>query len=123
MQVFLSVLLAMFVAMSSGLAQDSGTTCLIYGPPYQLASDTAVWTMSIGSGQSCIRGLRSSFVTLDSTKLVVPPRSGQVKLEGLGFVYRSNPDFRGEDSFTISVSGKLNKINGSSMIRVVVSVR
>jgi hypothetical protein len=123
MQLFRGVFLAMFVATTSGFAQDPATSCMIQGPPYQLASDTVVWSMTVGSGQSCIRGLRGTYNTLDSTRLIVPPEFGQVKLEGPGFQYRINSDFRGEDSFAILVSGKLNKINGSSTIRIVVSVR
>jgi hypothetical protein len=117
------VFLAMFVATTSGFAQDPATTCMLYGPPYQLASDTVVWSMTVGSGQSCIRGLRISWVTLDSAKVVTPPQFGQVKIEGWGFVYKIGNDFKGEDSFAILVSGRLNKINGSSTIQIVVSVR
>jgi hypothetical protein len=115
--------LAMFSDMNSGFSQESVTTCFLYGPSYQLSSDTVVWVMTVGSGQSCVRGLRSSYTTLDSTKLITPPQNGQVKLEGPGFVYKAGAGFQGEDSFVIFVSGKLNKINGSSTIRIVVSVR
>ena len=116
---FQSVLLALFATISSGFAQG----CFVYGPPYQLQSDTVVWSMTIGSGQSCTRGLRSVHTTLENIALVVLPRSGQVKLEGPGFMYKGDLDFRGEDSFSFLVSGKLNRIGGSSTIRVVVSVR
>src|SRR5213078_66215 len=98
MRIFLTAILALFATLSSGFAQDSRTGCALYGPSYQLSSDTVQWTMTIGSGQSCIRGLKSAFVTLDSVKLVSPPQSGQVKLEGPGFVYKGNSDFRGQDT-------------------------
>src|ERR1700730_4453553 len=123
MRVFLGVFLAVFVVIGSGSSQDSATQCQLFGPSYQLASDTVVWQMTLGSGQSCVRGLRTWNATLESTKLTVPPQFGQVKLEGPGFLYRAEGRFQGEDSFVISVSGKLNKINGSSAIRIVVSVR
>jgi len=79
--------------------------------------------MTIGSGQSCVRGIRSAFVTLDDVQLISAPQSGQVVLEGPGFIYKGGADFRGEDSFAISVSGKLNRISGSSTIRVKVLVK
>src|ERR1700674_5442001 len=124
MRLFPGVFLGMLVTLNLGYAQDSvSSSCIIYGPPYQLASDAVTWSMTVGSGHSCVRGLRSQYVTLDNTKLIVPPQSGQVKLDGPGFVYKSNTEFRGEDFFVISVTGKLNKINGSSTIRIVVSVR
>jgi hypothetical protein len=119
---FLWVFWALLPAATPGFAQ-SGTSCALTGPTYQLASDIVVWSMTVGSGQSCIRGIRSAYVTLDDIKLVTPPQSGQVVLEGPGFVYKGSSDFRGEDSFAISVSGTLNRIPGNSTIRVEVYVR
>jgi hypothetical protein len=92
------------------------------GSQYQLKSDTVDWTMQTGSGQTCIRGLRHSRVTVDTVKLISPPQSGQVKLLGTGFSYTAKSDFEGQDSFTIQVSGMLNRIRGSSDIRIIVSV-
>jgi hypothetical protein len=113
----------MLFAIGSGFAQDFANSCSIYGRSYQLESDTVVWSMTIGSGQSCTRGVRTNQATLDSIKLIAPPQSGQVKLEGPGFVYKANSDFRGDDSFAILVSGKRNRISGTSTIRFAVSVR
>ncbi len=120
---FLWVFWAVLPAVTPGFAQESGMSCALTGPTYQLASDTVVWSMMIGSGQSCVRGIRSAFVTLDDVKLIAPPQSGQVILQGPGFIYKGGSDFRGEDSFAISVSGKLNRIPGNSTIHVEVSVR
>jgi hypothetical protein len=92
------------------------------GSQYQLKSDTVDWTMQTSSGQSCIRGLRHARVTIETAKLISPPQSGQVKLLGPGFSYTAKSDFEGQDSFTIQVSGMLNRIRGSSDIRIIVSV-
>jgi hypothetical protein len=78
--------------------------------------------MQIGSGQSCIRGLRDRGVTIETAKLISLPQSGQVKLLGPGFSYTAKSDFQGEDSFAIQVSGMLNRIPGTSDIRIIVSV-
>jgi hypothetical protein len=121
--VLLSSVFAALVVSAPSSAQDGVTACLLSGPSYQLASDTVVWQMSVGSGHSCIRGLRSWLAVIDSTKLITPPQTGQVKLEGAGFLYKASAEFQGEDSFVVLVSGKLNKINGSSTIRIVVLVR
>ena len=100
-----------------------GDPCVLtVGSLYQLKSDTVDWTMQTNSGQSCIRGLRHKRVTIDSAKLISPPQSGQVKLLGPGFSYTAKSDFEGQDSFTIQVSGMLNRIRGSSDIRIIVSV-
>jgi hypothetical protein len=92
------------------------------GSQYQLKSDTVDWTMQISSGQSCVRGLRHKRVTIDTAKLVSPPKSGQLRLLGSGFSYTAKSGFQGQDSFTIQVSGMLNGIRGSSDIRITVSV-
>jgi hypothetical protein len=123
MRIVLSVLLALNVSMTSAFAQDGVRTCLVFGPPYQLASDTVEWRMVVGRGQGCVRGVRTAFITIDSVSLTAPPQAGHVKLEGPGFLYQADSEFRGEDSFTMVVSGKLSNIPGSSTIRVVISVR
>src|SRR6516162_5506410 len=100
-----------------------GDPCVLtVGSLYQLKSDAVDWTMQTSSGQSCIRGLRHKRVTIDTAKLISPPQSGQVKLLGPGFSYTAKSDFEGQDSFTIQVSGMLNRVRGSSDIRIIVSV-
>jgi len=99
-----------------------GGCALTREPPYQLKSDTVDWTMQIGSGQSCVRGLSHGRVTIHTAKLISTPQSGQVKLLGSGFSYTAKSGFQGQDSFTIQVSGMLNGIHGSSDIRIIASV-
>ena len=123
MQAFLSAFLLIALTIRLAFAQDPSTSCLLYGPSYQLASDTVEWSMTIASGQSCVRGLRTAFVVLDGVKLVAPPQSGQVTLEGPAFVYKGDSNFRGDDSFSVLVSGRLNRLSGSSTIKINVSVK
>jgi hypothetical protein len=78
--------------------------------------------MKIGSGQSCIRGLRYHNVMIESLDLVSLPRTGQVTIEGPGFTYTAKSDYEGEDSFTIALSGTINRVKGSSTIHLIVSV-
>ena len=105
------------------IAQDPGTACLLEGPSYRLASDTVAWSMTIGVGRRCIRGLRSAFATIQDVKLLAPPKTGEVTLAGPAFIYVGKADFRGEDSFTLGVKGSLDRIPGSSTINVQVNVR
>ena len=92
------------------------------GPRYTLSSDEVIWSMTIGSGQSCTRGFRFNTVIIEDLQLISAPQNGQVTLHGPGFSYKANPDFHGEDSFTVTVLGSQRKLRGMSMIRVVISV-
>ena len=63
--------------------------------PYSLTSDIIEWRLTIGAGQSCVRGLRYAAVTIDDIQLVTAPQSGQVTFEGTAFLYQAAPDFWG----------------------------
>jgi len=97
-------------------------TCVIDGPRYKLLGDTVDWSMKIASGRSCVRGLRFNNVAMESMKVVSPPRSGKVALQGPGFTYAAKPDFSGQDSFSLAVFGAINRIPGNSTINVAVLV-
>src|SRR5262249_11546325 len=99
-----------------------GACVLTREPPYQLKSDTVDWPMQVSSGQTCIIGLRHRRVTIETTKLISPPQSGQVKLLGPGFSYTPKTDFQGDDTFTVQVSGTADRVRGSSEIKIIVSV-
>ena len=98
------------------------TECVINGPRYRLISDVVNWSIKIGSGQNCIRGLRFNDVAFESLKLVSPPQRGQVALRGPSFIYSAKPEYEGDDSFTFEVSGTINKSKGSSIIHITVSI-
>lgn len=123
MRRFPMMFLFFFASIGAVFAQEPATACMLSGPTYWLNSDSVNWGMSLASGQSCLRGLRANVATLDEIKLVSPPQSGRVTIEGPAFLYRGDPNFVGEDSFTLTVSGKINKIKGTSTIRVVVWVK
>jgi hypothetical protein len=119
---FGQALFAVVVIFLSLHAPASAVECTVNGPRYQLALDTVSWSMKISSGQKCIRGLRFSNVVIDALKLVSPPRTGQVTIQGPSFTYSAKPEYSGEDTFTISVSGSINRLMGTSNIRVSVFV-
>jgi len=96
--------------------------CFTNGPRYKLESDTVEWHMEIRSSDSCVRGVRFSYVWNAAVRLISPPQSGQVTLIGPGFSYTAKSDFRGEDSFVVGVSGFKNKASGYSTIRLIVTV-
>jgi hypothetical protein len=97
--------------------------CVPAGPHAQLESETVDWTIVITSGQSCLRGLRSHAMTLESVVVSAPAKFGEATVEGYGFSYKAPRDFKGEDSFSVTMSGTNRGIRGNSIIRVQVSVR
>jgi hypothetical protein len=115
----LSVLL---VILSAEARAAPPSACVVNSPHYLLMSDNVDWSIKTRSGQTCVRGLRFGGVVIETVKLLSRPQSGDVKLLGPGFSYTAKPDFQGDDSFTVVVSGTINKVRGISTIRVVVSV-
>ena len=117
--VFFVVLIAV---LSLSTPAVCATECVVSGPRYRLISDAVNWSMKIGSGQSCIRGLQFNNVVFESLKLVSPPKNGQIALRGPSFIYSAKPEYEGEDFFTLEVSGTINKSRGRSTIHFIVSV-
>ena len=90
--------------------------------PFQLSSDTVEWTMKIASGRTCTQGLRLGSINITSVKLIAPPQSGKVDIQGPSFSYAAKADFQGQDEFTIQVSGTMVRIAGVSDVKVTVFV-
>jgi hypothetical protein len=99
-----------------------GQACLIDGPRYNLTGDTVDWSMQIGPGRTCIRGVRFNNVVIESLEIASRPQGGALTLSGPGFTYTAKPDFSGQDSFSLKVTGAVNQIRGSSTINVAVLV-
>jgi len=91
-------------------------------PPFQLSSDAVEWTMQIASGTTCTRGLKLGSTNIKDVKLIAPPQSGKVDIQGPSFSYTAKADFQGQDEFTVQVSGTVVRIAGASDVKVTVSV-
>ena len=100
----------------------SAQTCAIDAPPYNLLGDSVGWSMEVASGRSCVGGVRIANVVFESIEVISPPRVGQITLQGPGFNYTAKADFEGQDSFTLVISGSINKRQGSSTIHVAVVI-
>jgi Bacterial Ig domain len=61
-------------------------------------------------------------MNISEVKLIAPPQSGQVAIQGPSFSYTAKPDFQGEDEFTLRVSGTNVRMRGVSDVKVTVSV-
>jgi hypothetical protein len=111
------------VILLFGCRAASAERCVILsGPRYNLVADAISWSMRIASGHHCVRGVRFANVEFESVTLISSPQSGQVVLQGWGFTYTAQADFRGEDSFALEVSGRIKKVRGTSTIQILVSV-
>ena len=113
---------ALLVCLLGDVAGASAQSCVIQAPRYSLKADTVDWAIKVASGRSCIHGMRFGNVQIEGVKLVSPPQSGQVTVEGPGFRYTSKTKYTRSDSFSLSVVGRVNNVRGSSTIRVTVSV-
>ena len=111
------------LALAVSTYKASAQTCVTQAPRYALTSDTVDWSITVGSGQGCVRGLRWGNVVLERVTLAIPPKSGNVQLVGPGFRYTANTGFHGEDSFSVEVRGFAGKVRGASTIRIAVSVK
>ena len=120
-------IVALFAALAAVSAmrshEASAQSCVIENPHYLLTSDSVDWSIQVASGKSCVRGFRIGNVLLERVSLIVPPKFGDVELVGPGFRYTAKPGFHGEDSFSVEVLGRTNKVRGTSTIRVAVSVK
>jgi len=97
--------------------------CVPGGPPAKLDSDTLNWSIIIPSGKTCLRGLRSGTMILESVAISAPAKFGEAMVQGYGFSYVAPRDYKGEDSFSVTVVGTNRGIHGNSIISVHVSVQ
>jgi photosystem II stability/assembly factor-like uncharacterized protein len=126
---YFSIAFAFIGIFMSTEPRAAADPCTIAGPRYRLASDTVEWSMRVEGGQNCTRDFRlnkmlsssPSGVEIENVKIVSSPQAGQLIIKDTGFAYAAKPDFQGWDSFTVMVSGAINRVPGSSTIRISVS--
>src|SRR4051812_4359935 len=82
--------------LGASAAHAGGCVIAASGPPARLlAAETIDWTFVIASGQSCVRGLRSGAMLIESVSLVAPAKIGAAAVAGYGFTYRAPADYKG----------------------------
>jgi hypothetical protein len=91
--------------------------------PFELAGDTIQWAMTIAPGADCIQGVRWSYMQIYDVSVVTAPKNGKVVMEGIGFRYYADPEFKGADSFTLAVTGMNKKNPGRSYVQIDVKPR
>lgn len=107
--------------LASAFDAHATPNCMRDIRPYQLASDTMEWSMTIAPGANCIQGLRWSTMQIYNVSVSEKPKSGELVLVGPGFRYFAKPDFTGTDTFTLVVVGKNRHDEGTSRIQVTIS--
>src|SRR5579872_4257453 len=104
------------IGLALGTQPANAGDCIPGGSPPKLSSETVEWTILIPRGQICLRGLRSSAMIIDSVTISAPARFGEATVKGYGFAYGAPPDFRGDDSFSVTVVGTNRGVRGNSTL-------
>jgi hypothetical protein len=106
------------------LGAASADACVTARYRFSFGSDTAT-SMQVASGQSCLVGVGAAGQsTFTSFRISSPPANGTASQSGTsGVVYRSRAGFHGSDAFAFTVTGHGPAGNGSSTIRVSVTVQ
>ncbi len=88
-----------------------------------MTSDVVNWTLVLKGDTTCLHGVRSASLILDTVLLAAPPRSGRASVQGYGLTYRPDPGFRGEDSLSLVFLGSTAKVkNGTSRVEIRITV-
>jgi len=111
-----------FFAVAVWSDRATAANCLTRPEAFQLASDTVNWKFSLGPGLECIQGLRYAAMQIDQVSVIGAPREGRVAISGPSFRYFASPEFHGTDSFSLSITGSRQQVNGTSSIQVDVTV-
>jgi hypothetical protein len=101
------------------VAANASPTCVSQDKrPFELAGDTIQWAMTISPGANCIQGVRWSYMQIYDVSVVTAPKNGKIVMEGIGFRYYADPQFKGTDSFTLAVTGMNKKNPGRSYVQI-----
>ena len=122
MRISSSCIVLALIAGQAAPTPASAGECIRRPDRFELRSDTAHWSITIGVSGECLQGLRGRAMLLDSVTLVEPPKTGFVTISGPSFRYRA-PATAGSDSFKLEVSGEDRRIRGKSIIQVEVVAR
>ncbi|ULK95964.1 hypothetical protein [Bradyrhizobium sp. I71] len=109
---------AALVLCASPQPAMAGGTCILRPQPFTLKSETVRWSFKIKPGAECIQGLRWSTIMIDNIKIIEPPKSGRLVIQGPAFRYFASADAQGTDSFKIEIAGASLHVGGTSLIEV-----
>lgn len=113
--------LAALVLCQATIPASAGN-CLSRNEGFELISDTVHWAFSIRGGTDCLQGLRGRAMLINEVKIIEPPAAGTLTIAGPAFFYRA-PANGSSDRFKLQVAGENNRMRGTSVIVVDVSIR
>jgi hypothetical protein len=110
---------AIAISFVLNVSASASPTCVSQDKqPFELAGDTIQWAMTIAPGADCIQGVRWSYMQIYDVSVVTAPKNGKIVMEGIGFRYYADPQFKGADSFTLAVTGMNKKNPGRSYVQI-----
>jgi hypothetical protein len=119
-------LMAGFVAVALLARLSSGhvwADCRVSPIAFQANSDIEA-VMGVGSGRSCAIAARSGTAEVLTLAIDTPPRHGAVTPRGrTGVTYAPAAGFKGEDRFTLALTGRDRFTAGTMVVQVKVTVR
>lgn len=110
------------LVLCQAMTPASAGNCLSRNEGFDLSSDTVHWAFSIRGGTDCLQGLRGRAMLIDEVKVVEPPAAGTLTIAGPAFFYRA-PASGSSDRFKLQVAGQNNRMRGTSVIVVDVSIK
>jgi hypothetical protein len=123
LRAYVCALAALVLSAALSASANATPNCLGEHRPFKLAGDSIEYSMSISAGADCIQGLRWSTMQIYAVKVLDKPSRGELVMVGSGFRYFAKPDFSGTDKFSLVVTGKNLREEGSSTIEITVSRR
>jgi hypothetical protein len=113
------VLVAAVVWLTTGTARE----CQLKPIPIVFGQNTEV-SAQVPSGTPCsVRALTGN-TTIEDLRIESQPQFGAVVPRGrTGVVYRPDPKFKGEDSFTFALRGGASSLRATSVVRVHVTLK
>jgi hypothetical protein len=115
------ILAVLIAAKSLGLATPA--ECRADPAALAIGSDIDA-TMTVTSGTACSLWAKAATTSFEEIAITSPPQHGIVTLRGrIGVIYRPDRKFEGEDFFAFALRDMSALRNGSSLVRVRVTVR
>ncbi len=115
--------LALLLVLAKGFGLAPPPECSASPRSLVFGVDQGV-TLTTKSGVLCPLSLSTPAAAIDELRVVSPPAQGTVVTDGpRDAIYRANPGFHGEDTFTVAMRGRSRLFTGTSIVRVNVTAQ
>jgi hypothetical protein len=115
--------LALAAVLLSICGTANAAPCAV-GGTWNFGSDSTSYMLVPHGGRCSLMVRAGARSTFSSMSVSAPPRHGTARVDGGSrVVYQSKPGYRGEDTFSYTVSGVDSRGPGKTIIRVAVTVQ